>query len=56
VGLSFGASTVVPGVQVGDPVAFIVVAFAITLISTLSLAMPVRVMLRNSPMSRLREE
>jgi hypothetical protein len=56
VGLSFGASTVVHGIQVGDPIALLIVATAISLISAVALTMPVRVMLRRSPMSRLREE
>ena len=56
VGLSFGAATVVPGIQAGDPVAVLTVAIGISIISALALTMPVRVMLRRSPMGRLREE
>ena len=56
VGLSFGAATVVPGIQAGDPVAMLTVAIGISIISALALTMPVRVMLRRSPMGRLREE
>ena len=56
VGLSFGAATVVPGIQAGDPAAVLTVAIGISIISALALTMPVRVMLRRSPMGRLREE
>jgi putative ABC transport system permease protein len=56
VGLSFGAATVVPGIRVGDPMAIVTVGMVISLISAAALTMPVRGMLRRSPMARLRDD
>jgi hypothetical protein len=54
--LSVGAASVVPGVRVADPAAFSFVAIAVSLLSAGALVVPVRALLRGSPMRRLREE
>jgi hypothetical protein len=54
--LSIGASKVIPGVHIADPVALGVVAVVVSLLSAASLVVPVRALLRGSPMGRLRED
>jgi predicted permease len=54
--LSIGAATVIPGVRVADPAAFSVVAAVIVTLSSMALLLPVRGLLRRTPMRRLREE
>jgi hypothetical protein len=56
IGLSAVAATVVPGVKVADPVALWLVALVICVLSAGALVMPVRALLRGSPMGRLRED
>jgi hypothetical protein len=47
---------VIPGVHIADPVALGVVAVVVSLLSAASLVVPVRALLRGSPMGRLRED
>jgi hypothetical protein len=51
-----GAATIVPGVRIADPVAVTLVILAITALSVTALVVPVRALVRNRPMARLREE
>jgi putative ABC transport system permease protein len=55
-GLSAVAATVVPGVRVADPTALALVAIAVSLLSAGALIVPIRALLRGSPMRRLRED
>lgn len=55
-GLSVAAASVMPGVKVADPAALSFVAIAVSLLSAVALAVPVRALLRGSPMRRLRED
>ena len=55
-GLSAVAASVVPGVRVADPAALALVALVISLLSAVALIVPIRTLLRESPMHRLREE
>jgi len=54
--LSVVAANVVPGVRVAGPVAILMVAIVIAMLSTVALVVPSRALLRGSPMTRLREE
>jgi predicted permease len=55
-GLSAVAASVVPGVRVADPAALSFVALVISVLSAGALVVPIRALLRGSPMHRLREE
>jgi putative ABC transport system permease protein len=55
-GLSAVAASFIPGVRVADPVALLGVAVAISVLAASSLTVPVRALLRGSPMRRLRED
>jgi hypothetical protein len=54
--LSIAAASFMPGVQAGDPAAFTLVVIVISLLSSVALVVPVRGLLRGSPMRRLRED
>ena len=54
--LSAVAASVVPGVRVADPAALSFVALAVSMLSAGALVVPVRALLRGSPMRRLRED
>ena len=56
VALSVGAANVMPGVRVADPLGLGVVSVMIGLLSAGALVIPVRSLLRGTPMQRLREE
>ena len=55
-GLSVVAASFIPGVKAADPAAFALVAITISVLSAAALAVPVRGLLRASPMRRLRED
>ncbi len=54
--LTVGASNVLAGVRAGDPVVLSVAPATIALVALAAMLVPVRRLLRGSPMSRLREE
>ena len=54
--LSIGASNVIPGVRIADPIALVSVAMAVGLLTVVALTVPARALLRGGPMGRLRDE
>lgn len=56
IGVSIGATRVVPGVRIADPLAFTAVVLTVGTLSLLAIVFPARDLLRGSLMRRLRDE